>query len=67
MSCTVVTKHYISQINVNVMVQTKSNQENVVVSKIYFHSKTKQNMKVGATKIQPDGSYKREIRQTGYN
>ena len=28
--------------------------------------KTKQKMKVGATKIQPDGSDKKEIRKRGY-
>ena len=40
------------------MVQTKRNQEKVVVTKICFYGKTKQKMKVGATIIQCDGSDK---------
>ena len=48
------------------MVWTKRNQEKVIVSKICFYGKTKQKMKVGATKIQSDGSDKREIRKRGY-
>ena len=47
------------------MVQTKSNQEKVVVTKICFYGKTKWKMKVGATKIQADGSDKKEIRKKG--
>ena len=49
------------------MFQTKRNQEKVVVTKICFYGKTKWKMKVGATntKIQPDGSDKREIRKRG--
>ena len=35
----------------------------MVVTKICFYGKTKQKMKVGAAKIQPDGSYKKEIRK----
>ena len=37
----------------------KRNQEKVVVTKICFHSETKQKVKVGATKIQLDGSGKK--------
>ena len=40
------------------MVQRKRNQEKVVVTKICFYGKTKQKMKVGATKIQQDSSDK---------
>ena len=47
------------------MVQTKRNQEKVVVAKICFYHKTKQKMKVGPTKIHPDGSDKKEIRKRG--
>ena len=47
------------------MFQTKRNQDKVVVTKICFYGKTKGNMKVGATKIQPDGSDKKEIRKRG--
>ena len=47
------------------MVQTKRNQEKVVVTKIYFNGKTKQKIKLGATKIQADGSHKKEIRKRG--
>ena len=47
------------------MVQTKINQEKVVVTKICFYDKTKWKMKVGATKIQPYGSDKKEIRKRG--
>ena len=35
--------------------------------KYAFHGKTKQNKEVGATKIQPDGSDKKEIRKRGYH
>ena len=35
----------------------------MVVTKICFDGKTKQKMKVGATKIQPNGSDKKEIRK----
>ena len=49
------------------MAQTKRNQEKVVVTEICFYGKTKQKMKVGATKIQPDGSDKREIRKRGFH
>ena len=45
------------------MVQTKRNQRKVVVTKICFHGKTKQKIKVGATKMQPIGSDKKEIRK----
>ena len=40
----------------------------MVIIKIYFYGsgKTKWKMKVGATKIQPDGSDKKEIRKRGY-
>ena len=47
------------------MVQTKRNQEKVVVTKICFYGKRNQKMKVGATKIQPDGSDKKENRKRG--
>ena len=47
----------------NLMVQTKRNQEKVVVTKICFYAKTKWKMKVGATEIQPAGSEKKEIRK----
>ena len=47
------------------MVQTERNQETVVVTTIRFHGKTKPKMKVDATKIQPDGSDKKEIRKRG--
>ena len=49
------------------MVQTKRNQEKVVVTKTCLYGKTKQKMKVGATKIQPDGSDKKDIRKRGYH
>ena len=49
------------------MVQTIRNQETVVVTKICFYGTTKQIMKVGATKIQPDGSDKKEITKRGYH
>ena len=49
------------------MVQTKRNQEKVVVTKICFYGKTKQKMKTGVTKIQPDGSDKKEIRKRCYH
>ena len=45
------------------MVQTKRNQEKEVVTKICFFGRTKQKMKVGAAKIQADGSDKKEIRK----
>ena len=45
------------------MVTTKRNQEKVVVTKICIYGKTKWKMKVGATKIQPDGSDKKKIRE----
>ena len=47
------------------MVQTKRNQEKVIVTKICLYGKTECKMKVGATKIQPDGSDKKEIRKRG--
>ena len=47
------------------MVQTKRNQEKVVVTKICFYDKTKWKMKVGASKIKPDCLYKKEIRKRG--
>ena len=43
-----------------IKVQTKRNKEKLVVTKICFYGKTKQNIKVGATKIQSDGSDKKE-------
>ena len=49
------------------MVQTKRNQEEAVVTKICFYDKTKQKMKTGTTKIQPNGSDKKEIRKRGYH
>ena len=49
------------------MVQTKRNQEKVVVTKICFYAKTKQKMKVGATKIQLNGSDRKKIRKRGYH
>ena len=49
------------------MAQTKRNQEKVVVIKICFYGKTKQKMKVGAAKIQGDGSEKKEIRKRSYH
>ena len=50
------------------MVETKRNKK-LVITKICFCSsgKTKHKMKVGATKIQPGGSDKKEIRKRGYN
>ena len=41
------------------MVQTKRNHKKVVVIKICFYDKTKQKMKKGATKLQPNGSDKK--------
>ena len=49
------------------MVQAKRNQEKVVVTIICFYGKTIQKMKVSVTKIQPDGSDKKEIRKRGYH
>ena len=49
------------------MVQTERNQEKVVVTKICSCGKTKKKIKFGATKIQPDGSHKKEIRKRGYH
>ena len=49
------------------MVQTKKNQEKLVVNKICIYGKTKQKMKVGTTTIQPNGSDKKEIRKRGYH
>ena len=49
------------------MVQMKRNQENVVVTKICFYGKTKEKMKVSATKIQPDGSDKKEVGKGCYH
>ena len=43
------------------MVQTKGNHEKLVLTNICFYGKTKQKMKVGATKIQPDGSDKKKL------
>ena len=48
------------------MVETKRNQEKVFVTEICFMVK-KWQMKVGATRIQPDGSAKKEIRKRGYH
>ena len=45
------------------MVQTKQNQEKVVVTLACFYGKKKEKWKVGAMKIQPNGSDKKEIRQ----
>ena len=41
----------------------------MVITKICFYGsgKTKRKMKVSATKIQPDGSDKKEIRKRGYH
>ena len=41
----------------------KRNQEKGVVTKMCFYGKTKCKMKVGATRIQPDGPDKKEIRK----
>ena len=41
----------------------KKESKKVVVTKICFYSKTKWKMKVGATKIQPNDSDKKEIRK----
>ena len=49
------------------MVQTKRKQEKVVVTKICLYGETKWKIKVGAIKIQPDGSDKKEIRKRGYH
>ena len=46
------------------MVQIKINQEKVDVTNICFFGKTKWKMKVGATKIQPDGADKKESRKS---
>ena len=43
----------------------KKESKNVVVTKICFHGKTIQKMKVGTTKIQPNSSGKKEIRKRG--
>ena len=48
------------------MVQTKRNQEKVVVTKICFYGKTKWKMKVDASEIQPNGSDKKEIKKRDY-
>ena len=48
------------------MVQTKRNQEKVVATKMPY-GKTKWKMKIGATKIQPDGSEKRKLKKKGYH
>ena len=53
--------------NFSLMVQTKRNQEKMVVTKRCFYGKTKWKMKVGANKIQPNESDKKEIRKTGYH
>ena len=58
-------KYKLLLLKCSLMVQTKGNQEKVVVTKICFYGKTKWKMKVGATKIQPDGSDKKEIRKRG--
>ena len=39
----------------------------MVVTTICFYGETKQKIKVGATKIQPDGSDKKEIIKRGYH
>ena len=49
------------------MVQKKKESRKVVVTKICFYCKTKPKMKVGATKTQPHGSDKKEIRKRGYH
>ena len=41
--------------------------QKVVVTKICFYGKAKQKIKVGATKIQPDGPDKQESRKCGYH
>ena len=48
------------------MVQTERNQEKMVVNKICFYGQTKWKIKVGVTKVQPDGPDKKEIRKRGY-
>ena len=45
----------------------KGIKEKWLSTKICFYGKTKHKMKVGATKIQPDGSDKKEIRKSGYH
>ena len=49
------------------MVEIKRNQEKVFVTELCFYGKKKWWMKVGATRIQPDGSDKKEIRKRGYH
>ena len=41
----------------------KRNQEKVVVTKICLYGTTKQKLKVGFTKIQPNSSDKKDIRK----
>ena len=43
----------------------KKESRKVVVTKMCFDGRIKQKMKVGATKVQPDCSDKKEIRKRG--
>ena len=54
-------KMVVASLKCSLMVQTKRNQEKVVDTKIPFHGKTKQKMKDGSTKIQPDCSGKKKL------
>ena len=60
-------KYKLLLLKCSLIVQTKRNQEKMVVTKICFYGKTKTKMKGGSTKIQPDGSDKKEIRKRGYH
>ena len=53
----------------SLMVQTKKKgiKKKWFVTKTCFYGKTKQKMKVGSTKIQCNGSDKKEIRKRGYH
>ena len=53
-------KYKLLLLKCSLIVQSKRNQEKVVVTKICFYGETKQKMKVSATKIQPNGSDKKE-------
>ena len=50
----------------SLMIQTKRNHK-MVVTEICFYGKAKQRLKVHATKIELDGSEKKEIRKRGYH
>ena len=56
-------KYKLLLLECSLMVQTKRNQEKVVVTKICFYGKIKWKMKVGDTKMQHNCSEKREIRK----